>query len=151
MSKPRFQDNIGTIALLLIFGFVAFIELCFLAIDSLPSSGRKANIPELKFENVGPCLDTGQDIIERFEVGTHQYICGDMETSEYPVYLELHVLTIDKNKQVYVRNSTFSTKSISFIIDPPLPPGKYRAMITWVRGRHVFVDFEFEVIDKSND
>jgi hypothetical protein len=62
--------------------------------------------------------------------------------------LELRVFTSDKKKQVYVRGGTFMPGRISFIIDPPLPLGKYWAKIVWARP--ALADFEFEVIARSD-
>lgn len=147
--QPSFQNKTGNILALLIFSLGACVALFALFLDFLLPSGRKPNVPEFKFENVGACLETSQNIVEQFVVGNHQYVCADMETNVSPVYLELRVFTSDKKKQVYVRGGTFASGSISFIIDPPLPPGRYWAKIVWARP--ALTDFEFEVITRNDD
>lgn len=120
----------------------------FFTLESVSPPGRRTPIaPEFAFDNVGPCLGLSRDLVERFEVGDKQYICAEMKTNEPAVYLELRVFTGDKKRQVYVDGDTFAPGSISFTINPPLPPGKYWAKITW--SRPALVDFEFEVVEES--
>lgn len=121
--------------------------ILFLTLKSIPfPDARTPSIPDFTFENVGPCLGSSQKTVERFKEGDQQYICADMKTNESTVYLELHVFTSDKKKQVYVRGVAFTSGPISYIIYPPLPPGKYWAYISWARP--ALVDFEFEVVEK---
>lgn len=121
--------------------------LLFFVLESISPPGRRTPIvPNFTFNNVGPCLEISRDLVERFKVGDQQYICADMKTNASPVYLELHVFTSENNDQVYVDGSTFASGPISYIIYPPLPPGKYWAKITW--SRPALVDFEFEVVEK---
>ena len=90
-------------------------------------------------------LKISQDIVEMFEVGYSQYICGEMKSTELPVYLELHIYTSDKEKQVYVDGWTFNKNgSISFPLIPTLPPGKYWAYISWARP--ALIELEFDVV-----
>ena len=119
--------------------------LFFLVLDLILPEGEKTEAPEIVFRNVGPCLGFDQQVVERFEVGDPQYICGDMETEESKVYLELHIFTIDKKKQIYVVGDTYRSGPILFYVEP-LPPGKYWAKISWARP--ALVDFEFEVVEK---
>lgn len=121
--------------------------LFFFGLESISPPGmRTPRVPEITFRNVGPCPGFDQDLVERFESGNPQYICADMETEESAVYLELHVFTSDKKKQVYVTGGTFSPGPIAFYIDP-LPLGKYWAKISWARP--ALVDFEFEVVNSK--
>lgn len=121
----------------------------FFTLEAISPPGRRTpTVPEFIFDNVGPCLESGQDLVESFEAGDQQYICANMKTNEPTVYLELHVFTSEKKTQVYVDGGTFTSGAISFVIYPPLPPGKYWAYISW--SRPALVDFEFEVIEKSN-
>ena len=144
-GSELFRDARKVIALALLILCMCGMVL-FFTLDSILPEGRDPVVPEFTFENVGPCLESSQDIVERFEVGDQQYICANMKTNESTVYLELHVFTSDKKKQVYVDGNTFSSGPISFAIYPPLPPGKYWAKISW--SRPALVDLEFEVVEK---
>ena len=122
----------------------ACIAIFAFCLDILLPPGMETKEPEFRFENVGPCLENSRDILERFQVGDQQYICADLKTSEPAVYLELHIFTNNKEKQIYVDGETFASGPISFYIYPPLPPGRYWAKITWARP--ALVDFEIEVV-----
>jgi hypothetical protein len=141
------QYDIKKIATLLFLAIWVSGMLFFFALEATSPSGKRTPvIPEFTFSNVGPCLEASQDIVERFTTEDQQYVCADMKTDESTVYLELHVFTKDSKDQVYVDGSTFTSGPISFAIDPPLPPGKYWAYISW--SKPALVDFEFEVTEK---
>jgi hypothetical protein len=85
--------------------------------------------------------------VDNFEEGTAQYICGDMVTDTSPVDLTLLIYPSDIYlKSEYVTSSDFEQGAIIFIIDPPLPPGKYRALIMYART--TFADIYFDVKEK---
>lgn len=128
--------------ILWIVGMVFFFTLKSISIPV----ARTPEIPDFAFDNFGPCLESSQNIVDKFVVGDQQFICANMRSNETNVYLELHIYTSDKNKQVYVDGGSFSSGPIAFAIYPPLPPGNYWAKITWARP--ALVSFELEVVGK---
>lgn len=147
LSGKELLGDIGKVLALLILVLWVCSMLLFLFCRSFPFVGAKTPvIPNFSFDNVGPCLEPTQKIVEKFKVGDEQYICADMVSNESPVFLELYVFTNDKQEQVYVEGGTFTSGHISFAIYPPLPPGKYWAYISW--SRPALVNFTFEVVAK---
>lgn len=132
-------------------GFL-FLWLCGMALFFMLGSishfldAKTPTTPNFTFDNVGTCLEPNQKLVERFVLEDQQYVCAIMATDEPNVYLELHVYTSDKQKQVYVTGKTFTSGQISFYIYPPLPPGKYWAKITWAKP--ALTDFFFDVTEK---
>ena len=151
--KPKLEGrellrDMGKVTGVSILVLLACGMVLFLTLESISPPGRRTPIvPKFSFDNVGPCLGNGQNLVERFEVGDEQYICADMETNEPNVYLELHIFTNENKNQVYIDGGTFTSGAISFIIYPPLPPGKYWAYISW--SRPALVDFNFEVAENA--
>ena len=149
--KPKLQGfellrDIGKVLGLLVV-ILWFCGLLFNFVFELAlPPGKKPETPEFAFRNIGPCLGLGQELVERFEVGSPQYICADMETNRPEVQLDLYVFKGENKDQVYIESSTFTSGSIVYYITPPLPPGKYWAYISWARP--ALVDFEFEVVEK---
>jgi hypothetical protein len=93
-------------------------------------------------------IEDGKRIsVENFEEGTPQYICGEMTTDTSPVNLTLLIYPSDFFlKPVYVTSAHLKHGLISFSIEPPLPPGKYRALVKWART--AFADIYFDVNEK---
>lgn len=147
LSKLASPPSIAKVIALLfiILGICAVVLFFIVEFVSFPLA-RTPAVPEFTFENLGPCLEPSGDIVERFKVGDQQYICADLKTGKLNVFLELYVFTSDKKKQVYVGGGTFKSGPISFIIYPPLPPGRYWAKIVW--SRPALIDFQFEVLDR---
>ena len=105
--------------------------------------------PQVTIANPSPCLlvDGKLTSLENLEEGTPQYICGDMTTDTSPINLTLLIYPSDNYlKSVYVTSDDFKQGTLTFIIDPPLPPGKYRALIMYART--AFADLYFDVQEK---
>ena len=128
--------SIGVIVVWLIYTLIPLI-----AID-LPS-------PQVTIDNAGPCLiEDGRRVsVENFEEGTAQYICGEMTTDTSPVNLTLSIYPSDITiKSIYITSAELRQGSIYFPIEPPLPPGKYRALV--MHARTAFADIYFQVKEK---
>lgn len=105
--------------------------------------------PQVTIENATPCLiEDGKRIsVENFDEGMPQYICGEMTTDTSPVNLTLLIYPSDIFiKSVYATSGNFTQGAISFSIDPPWPPGKYRALVMYART--TFADVYFDVNEK---
>ena len=98
--------------------------------------------PQVTIDNATPCLlvDKKPVSVDNFEEGTPQYICGDMVTDTSPVDLTLLIYTSDIYlKSKYVTSSDFEQGDIIFTTDPPLSPGKYRALIMYARTTFAYI------------
>jgi len=133
---------IATLLLIFLVGIIVFSVVLELVILLKPRA------PEFTFRNVGPCLGLDQKRVERFEVGDEQYICADMETDVPKVQLDLYIFKSEDKDQVYVKDAEVTSGPIAYDIYPPLPPGKYRAYISF--DKSALVDFEFEVVERSD-
>jgi hypothetical protein len=149
IKSPTTQQNDPRriLSALLIFIWICITLLVTTLNSFSPPGQRTPTIPNFTFLNAGPCLNAGGDLVEKFEVGEPQYICANMETDEFPVFLELYIFKSENKKQVYVDGTTFTSgANMLYHINPPLPVGKYWAYISWARP--ALIDFEFEVIEK---
>ena len=129
---------------LILFGLAAGIIL--LLIGLIPLLGTKPVSPKVTIQNATPCLIQGgeQLSVEDFDTGTPQFICGDMTTDTSPVNLTLVIHPADNVwTSVYVIEDDFWQGAISFSINPPLPPGEYRALV--MHARTTFADIYFDV------
>lgn len=141
-----FRD-IGKAMAPLIFVFLGCLILFGFFLDYVIPWEKPAAPPEFTFSNAGPCLGLDRKRVERFEVGDEQYICADMKVDRAEVNLDFYVHKNENKDQVYVSRDTFTSGPIAFYVKP-LPPGKYLARINWTRT--TLVEFEFEVIEKSD-
>ena len=135
---------IATLLLIFLVGIILFA----LVLELVLMFGGKPKVPEFTFRNVGPCLGLDQKRVERFEVGDEQYICADMETDVPKVQLDLYIFKGENKDQVDVKDAAVTSGPIAYDIYPPLPPGKYRAYISF--DKSALVDFEFEVVERSD-
>jgi hypothetical protein len=120
--------------------------LLFFILDRISSNVE--NVPlKVKFSDVGPCLESSQDIIEHLVVGNAQYICANMEANQTNIMLALYVYRSEDIENVYDIRSTFSSGPIYFAITPALPPGKYLGKIGVFRNGPS-IEFEFKVMEK---
>lgn len=141
----QWRNIAKTIAILLLIFLVGIIlfALVFELVILL-----KPRAPEFAFRNVGPCLGLDQERVERFEVGDEQYICADMETNVPQVQLYLYIFESENNNQVYVKDAVLASGPIAYDIHPPLPPGKYRAYISF--NGAALVELGFDVVERSD-
>ena len=133
---------IATLLLIFLTGIILFALVFELVILLKP------RVPEFTFRNVGPCLGLDQERVEWFEVGDEQYICADLETNEPQAQLDLYIYESENKNQVYVKDAVVTSGPIAYDIHPPLPPGKYRAYISF--DKSALIDFEFEVVERSD-
>jgi len=123
--------------------------MVFLVYTLIPLIGTDLPSPQVTIDNATPCLiEDGKRIsVENFEEGTSQYICGEMTTDTSPVHLTLLIQPPDNVlKSVYATSAHLRQGTISFQIEPSLPPGKYRARIMYART--TFADIYFDVNEK---
>jgi len=129
--------------------FVLIVGLIWLLYSVQPLITPSFPSPQVTIENPSPCLlvDGKQISLENFKEGTSQYICGDMTTDTSPINLTLLIYPSDSYlKSVYVTSADFKQGTVIFMIDRPLPPGKYRALIMYART--AFADIYFDVKEK---
>ncbi|MBL0346935.1 hypothetical protein [Candidatus Villigracilis affinis] len=129
--------------------------VCFLALSAIlgriSSNGEKLpEEPKVTLQNISPCLEPDWKRVEKLTEGEPQWICADMKTDWLSIDLGLKIFHSEDGKYVYSDYSEVSSGLITFIIYPPLPPGKYGARITGFRGP-TYVNFEFEVVKKGNE
>lgn len=138
-------DNFWT--KLVFFGVgAAIVGLIYILI---PLIGTNLPSPKITIDNATPCLiqDGKRIYVENFEAGTPQYICGEMTTDTSLVNLTLLIYPSDIFiKATYVTSANLKQGAISFLIEPPLLPGKYRALVQWART--TYVDIYFDVNGK---
>ena len=129
--------------------FSVWAAVVWLIYSIIPSIGTRLPSPQVTIENATPCLiEDGKRIsVENFEEGTSQYICGEMTTDTSPVNLTLLIYPSDIFiKSLYATSANFTQGAISFSINPPLPSGKYRALVMYART--TFADIYFDVNQK---
>jgi hypothetical protein len=129
--------------------FAIFAAVVLLVYNLIPLIGKDLPSPQVTIDNPTPCLieDGKQISVENFDEGTSQYICGEMTTDISPVNLTLLIYPSDIFiKSVYATSANFTQGTISFSIDSPLPPGKYRALVMYART--TFADIYFGVNEK---
>jgi hypothetical protein len=129
--------------------FAIFAAVVLSVYNLIPLIGKDLPSPQVTINNATPCLIQGgkQISVQDFDEGTSQYICGEMTTDTSPVRLTLLIQPPDNVwKSIYATSAHLRQGTISFQIEPSLPPGKYRARIMYART--TFADIYFGVNEK---
>ena len=144
MQNPVQSDKWRRQIFFVVITLLIFYIVCSRILNVVLSHSTRLVMPTFHFSNVGPCLGEGEILLTAFKAGDPQYICGDFETDEPNVVLYLNIYTREEKDKVYDTAGLFTSGSIAFQIDPPLPPGEYWGYIYW--SRSALVDFDFDVL-----
>jgi hypothetical protein len=103
-----------------------------------PNIGYKLPEPQYTVENATACImqDDKMIPVNIFSPSHAQFICGDLETDIEPIRLELIIYHAENTigwGSVCSMAGQLESGSFLFIIDTPLPPGNYRALIQYAR------------------
>jgi hypothetical protein len=128
---------------------VVFLTAFLAILDKSLTSIALPNDERVSIHNISPCLEPDWRRVEKLSEEDAQWICADVISDSTLIDLDLYIDNRENGSSVYFDTETFSSGSIAWIIYPPIPPGKYNAKITGLRGP-IYASFEFEVVENSN-